>query len=168
MLAMSYRPQCKRYSLWKTRMFFFVIGWYGYRVSIVDADALMLCYNASATTVLTCYNYAFRSSLTHWSLGDLDVISKMEFSVLFHWFVYSALFFYHNALRWMPQDLTDDKSALLQVMAWCHQAASHYLQVNVDPILCHHIASLGHSLWLSDAIVHRRAQYWHRQWLVVW
>ena len=27
----------------------------------------------------------------------------------------------------MPQDLTDDKSTLDQVMAWCHQAPSHYL-----------------------------------------
>ena len=37
----------------------------------------------------------------------------------------------NNMLRWMPQDLTDDinhdKSTLVQVMAWCHQAASHYL-----------------------------------------
>ena len=24
-----------------------------------------------------------------------------------------------NALRWMPRDLTDDKSTLVQVMAWC-------------------------------------------------
>ena len=32
-----------------------------------------------------------------------------------------------NALRWMPQELTDDKSTLVQVMAWCHQATSHYL-----------------------------------------
>ena len=32
-----------------------------------------------------------------------------------------------NALRWMPQDLTDDKSKLVQVMAWCRQAPSHYL-----------------------------------------
>ena len=32
-----------------------------------------------------------------------------------------------NALRWMPQDLTDDKSTLVQVMAWCRQATSHYL-----------------------------------------
>ena len=31
------------------------------------------------------------------------------------------------ALRWMPLDLTDDKSTLVQVMAWCHQATSHYL-----------------------------------------
>ena len=31
------------------------------------------------------------------------------------------------ALRWMPLALTDDKSTLVQVMAWCHQATSHYL-----------------------------------------
>ena len=33
-----------------------------------------------------------------------------------------------NALRWMPRDLTDDKSTLVQVMAWCRQATSHYLR----------------------------------------
>ena len=32
-----------------------------------------------------------------------------------------------NAVWWMPQDLSDDKSTLVQVMAWCHQATSHYL-----------------------------------------
>ena len=31
------------------------------------------------------------------------------------------------ALRWMSRDLTDDKSTLVQVMAWCRQATSHYL-----------------------------------------
>ena len=30
-------------------------------------------------------------------------------------------------LRWMPLDLTDDKSTLVQVMAWCRQATSYYL-----------------------------------------
>ena len=32
-----------------------------------------------------------------------------------------------HALRWMSLDLTDDKSTLVQVMAWCRQATSHYL-----------------------------------------
>ena len=32
-------------------------------------------------------------------------------------------------IRWMPHDLTDDKSTLVQVMAWCHQATSHYLSL---------------------------------------
>ena len=33
------------------------------------------------------------------------------------------------ALRWMSTDLIDDKSTLVQVMAWCHQATSHYLNL---------------------------------------
>ena len=31
------------------------------------------------------------------------------------------------ALRWTSLDLTDDKSTLVQVMAWCRQATCHYL-----------------------------------------
>ena len=30
-------------------------------------------------------------------------------------------------LKWMPMHLTDGKSTLVQVMAWCRQATSHYL-----------------------------------------
>ena len=45
----------------------------------------------------------------------------MEFSFIIYWLVSS------DAHRWMPQNLTDDKSALVEVMAWCRQATSHYL-----------------------------------------
>ena len=31
------------------------------------------------------------------------------------------------ALRWMPQNPNNDRLTLVQVMAWCHQATSHYL-----------------------------------------
>ena len=31
------------------------------------------------------------------------------------------------AIRWMSQDFTKDKSTLVQVLAWCHQATCHYL-----------------------------------------
>ena len=34
---------------------------------------------------------------------------------------------YEIALRWMPLDLADDNSTLVQVMDWCRQATSHYL-----------------------------------------
>ena len=32
-----------------------------------------------------------------------------------------------NTFRLMPRDLTDDRSTLVQVMAWCRKATSHYL-----------------------------------------
>ena len=34
---------------------------------------------------------------------------------------------YDIVLRWMSQDLTDDKSTLIQLKAWCCQATSHHL-----------------------------------------
>ena len=63
--------------------------------------------------------------LTHWSLGHLDAILRMQFPKLFYWLVH-----YDNALRWMSQDLkilADDESVLVLVMAWCCQPISHGL-----------------------------------------
>ena len=34
---------------------------------------------------------------------------------------------YEITLSWISLDFTDGKSTLVQVMAWCHQATSHYL-----------------------------------------
>ena len=43
-------------------------------------------------------------------------------SVIDGWVIYCEL-----VLRRMSLELTDDKSTLVQVMAWCRQATSHYL-----------------------------------------
>ena len=43
------------------------------------------------------------------------------------------------ALRWMAQKLTNEKSPLVEVMAWCSQAWS-----KVDPDLCRHMAPQSH------------------------
>ena len=53
------------------------------------------------------------------------------------------------ALRWIPLDLTDAESILVQVMAWCLMLGAVRQQAitwaNVDPDLCCHMASLGHN-----------------------
>ena len=46
------------------------------------------------------------------------------------------------ALRQMPQNMFHDKSALVQAMASCHQATSHYLR-NAVPDLFRYMALLG-------------------------
>ena len=56
------------------------------------------------------------SVLTHQSLEDLDEILQMQYSINLHC---------ENALR--TQGFTDNISTSVQVMAWCCQAASHYL-----------------------------------------
>ena len=63
--------------------------------------------------------------LTHWPLGDLKEIGKSNLKLILmigRWGIFCKI-----ALEWMSMDLTDDKSILVQVMAWCRQAASHYL-----------------------------------------
>ena len=47
--------------------------------------------------------------LTHWPLGDLNVILK---NVIYNLALLIGIYesSYDNVLRWMPQDLTDDKS----------------------------------------------------------
>ena len=60
--------------------------------------------------------------LTHWLLGDLREIIFKLILVIDVWGLFCEIVF-----PWTPQDLTDDKSTLVQVMAWCRQATSHYL-----------------------------------------
>ena len=62
--------------------------------------------------------------LTHWPLGDWNeilVICVLNL-VIDGWCISGKI-----ALRWKSLDLSDDKSTLVPVMAWCRQATSHYL-----------------------------------------
>ena len=47
-------------------------------------------------------------------------------------------------LRWMPQNIFDDKSTLVQVIAWCPQQQD-ITWANADPDLYHDMASPGHN-----------------------
>ena len=64
--------------------------------------------------------------LTRCGLGDFNAILDEYFSepitMIDGWDIFCEI-----ALRRMSLDLTDDESTLVQVMAWCHQATSHYL-----------------------------------------
>ena len=77
-----------------------------------------------------------KPTVSSWPLTDVVVIFKVWFSI---------------AHRWMQLILTNEESTLVQVMAWCLVAPSHYLNqcwlliiwANVDPAICQHMASLG-------------------------
>ena len=68
-----------------------------------------------------------KTQINSLALGDLDAILKMQFSLLFYLLIGIFTSSKDNAVRWMPWDLTNEKSTLVQVMAWCRQATSHYL-----------------------------------------
>ena len=55
------------------------------------------------------------------------------------------------ALRWMSLDLTDDKSTLVQVVAWCRQATSHYLSQYWLRSLSPYGITRPHAQWVNTA-----------------
>ena len=78
------------------------------------------------SVVHTVWTVGWFQWLTHWPLGNLKCDSK---NVIFNLVLLIGIFrsSHGNALQWMPQGLTDDMSTLVQVMACCRQATSHYL-----------------------------------------
>ena len=88
-----------------------------------------------------CMLFIYSIYLTHWPCEILKCDFKnviFSLALLIGTFKSSC----DNVLRWMAQDLTDNKSTLVQVMAWCRQTTSHFwTSVNQD--LQRHMASLG-------------------------
>ena len=80
----------------------------------VIAQAIILYYEFKNHTLTHCPQGRFE-----WNL--MQVIFKL-ISVIDGWGISCE-----TAVRWMSLDLSDDKSALVLVMAWCRQATSHYL-----------------------------------------
>ena len=97
----------------------------GYIFFFNVCDCLLSCF----VTVLHFWDVLITEArrdgiqLTHWLLKDLDAILKHKFVLLIG--IYRSS--YDQAPRWLPHDLTDDKSTLVEVMAWCRQATSHCL-----------------------------------------
>ena len=61
------------------------------------------------------------------------------------------------ALRWMPQDIFDDKSTLIQDMTWCCQATSHYLSQSSSRSVSPY--AITRPEWVNIIVV---------QWLLFW
>ena len=78
---------------------------------------------------------------------------------------------YEIALRWMPLDLTDDKSTLVQVMAWCHQATNHYMiQCWLRSLLLYDVTRPQWVKWRAILIkelnpVTLKQRVWKKSWI---
>ena len=68
------------------------------------------------------YMWAF----THLPMGKVAKILKVKFSNS-PYRILAWAFAVKLLLRWMPQNLMNERSTLVHIMAWCRQATSHYL-----------------------------------------
>ena len=73
-----------------------------------------------------------------WTLHQINSLAPGRFQINFRHVIFKLTLvnggwgiYYEISLRWMP-DLTDDKSTLVQVMAWCRQANKwHYFHLHI-------------------------------------
>ena len=79
--------------------------------------------NCECVPILCTYTPSHQC-LTYWPLGDWnEILDQVTFKlnlVTDGWGNSCKI-----ALRWLSLEFIDDKSTLVQVMAWCHQATSH-------------------------------------------
>ena len=81
--------------------------------------------------------YLIQENVIHCLLGVLSLVNSLalgKFEWKFRYVILPQILETDGwgisceiALIWMSLDLTDDQSTLVQVMAWCRQATSHYL-----------------------------------------
>ena len=79
-----------------------------------------------------CHDSSARTR--YWKLTSINSLAPGKFEWNFRYLILQIISVIDGwgipcelALRWMSLDFTDDKSTLVQVMAWCRQATSHYL-----------------------------------------
>ena len=90
-----------------------------------DAKLELIAIHVYGKLITSTYNYII---ISHKLIGAL---------IKWVWFwkfglnlvLLSRIFrsYHQNALRWMPLYLTDNKSALVPVIAYCHQATRRYM-----------------------------------------
>ena len=68
------------------------------------------------------------------------------------------------ALRWMSLHLADDKTTLVQVMAWCHQATSHYLTQCWSRSMSPNDLTRPHWVNVDHAITRSKCQWYLPSW----
>ena len=83
--------------------------------------------------------FAIDEWLTHWPLENLNQILHKFISVIDGW---SEI-----ALRWLSWDLSDYKSTLVQVRAWCRQATSHCLSQCWPSSMLPYLYGITRSQW---------------------
>ena len=116
---------------------FIVIIYYSYRLILS-----ILVLSAAGLTIAIMRGFASEATIKKaWAsekasneLVTFNSLSPGKFEWIFRYVIFKRILVTDGwgisceiALIWMSLDLTDDPSALVQVMAWCRQATSHYL-----------------------------------------
>ena len=112
---------------------------------------------ATSVNIALYESLCYASLYHHWE-WDMNILNSLapgrsecdSENVIFNLVLLIGIFrpSHDNALWWMPQDLSDDKSTLVQVMA-CDIRQQAITWANVDSVPCCLMALLGHNELIS-------------------
>ena len=107
---------------WHSWSQFFIFAWDVTAGGILRTGVLICLVEQVA--IISSYRIVFKGGLMpKCLLSPRQIIDLLPEASFDDWGISCKI-----ALRWMSLDLTEDKSTLVQVMAWCRQATSHYLR----------------------------------------
>ena len=111
-------------------------------------------YHLHLTTLVLIENMRF----THWSLGDVVAIWPKPDYMLHIKFVGTIC---ETALRWMRKSTCDEKSTLVQAMAWCRQKARYYrMFIQIYGAIGRHYVKWAHGIFSFVYFGHIPSSYW--------
>ena len=137
---MQFRKHCEHIEVWKKMATIFQMPfsyWFCGKQNCLIRNCWFTLWCGIEKVPSHCLNQWWPSSLMHTPIIRPQWVNSLgpgRFQFNFRLVTFKLILVnggwdisYEIALKWMPLDLTDDKSTLVQVMAWCHQATSHYL-----------------------------------------
>ena len=93
--------------------------WWWNRIKAFSIHLALCAENTAQATFL----HRGSETLMPWHMGDMDAILQLYFSKSVYELIYCAL----SEKLIIAENPVNNKSTLILVMAWCHQAPSHYL-----------------------------------------
>ena len=101
--------------------------WILLKISLKFVPKFPVNYIPALVQIMDWHRTGNRPLLTHYSMGKVAVF--LNRCVIFKLIIGNTVLGTHCeiALWWMQQHFTNERSTLVQVMAWCRQATSHFL-----------------------------------------
>ena len=97
----------------------------------INQHGLKMCsyYQKAVRTRFTDSHVSLTSGiLILWVLNNMDAILQKEILIAL-WWMKIVTFWFKFSIKFVLIDPIGKKSSLVHVMAWCHQAPSHYLNL---------------------------------------
>ena len=135
-LAMEFCLSCTKPWVWPFKWWFYVVTTkWKLILSRNISERSLKSFHLETVWVLDIENLPVMTTAGGWvDWREFNSLAAGKFEWNFRYVIFKWILVidgwgisFEVVILWMSLDFTDDQSTLVHVMAWCHQATSHYL-----------------------------------------